>query len=568
VKKNDVLELKIVDMGVAGEGIGKADGITLFVKDAIIGDRILVKILKMKKNYGYARLMEVLEPSPHRVDPVCPIHRQCGGCQLQVMEYKKQLDFKVNKVLNNLKRIGGIEVQKPNQLLGGECFVINSEEKNKVIMEPPVGMADPYRYRNKAQFPIGKDKEGNVVVGLYASRSHNIIPCKTCYLVKELNEDILTAIIDYMEEFKVEPYDEKTGTGLVRHALIRTGFSSGESLVCIVVNGRSLPKMERLVSSLKRISGVVGLVLNVNTENTNVILGEEVICVWGKEYIMDSIGSLNFKISALSFYQVNPIQTIKLYNKVMEYADLTGNEIVWDLYCGIGTISLFLASKAKMVYGVEVIPQAIKDAFENAERNGVLNADFFVGKVEDVLPEFYQGDDRDGVQRPDIVVVDPPRKGCDVKCLTTILLVAPKKVIYVSCDPATLARDLKLLCSGGYEVREVCVIDMFGETCHVETVVSLSLKKDIPKIEVTMELDENSNYKPEEKATYPKIKEYVKEKYGVNVHSCYIAEVKRMCGLDMGENYNKSKKDELDVKHCPQEKVEYIKEALKYYGVV
>lgn len=569
--KNDIVTVKIEDIGTEGEGIGKLEGFTLFVKDAVMGDVVEARLVKVKKNYAYARLEKVLTPSPLRVEPVCPYHKQCGGCQIQAMSYEAQLQFKENKVKNNLVRIGGFD----------QLFI-------ESVMEPVVGMEQPWHYRNKAQFPVGTDKDGRIITGFYAGRTHSIIANTDCALGVEENEPILQKVLAYMQNEKVSAYDETTGQGLVRHILIRKGFTSGEIMVCLVINGKSLPKEDRLVSTLREIPGMTSIWLNYNTKNTNVIMGTEGRVLWGQNTITDvihrrSIEEINsgkdclrydskenapqgitFAISPLSFYQVNPIQTEKLYSLALEYAGLTGEETIWDLYCGIGTISLFMAQCAKEVHGVEIVPQAIEDARKNAERNHIENATFYVGKAEEVLPRLYEEEHIFA----DVICVDPPRKGCDEACLNTIIKMAPKRIVYVSCDSATLARDLKYLCENGYEIRKVRAVDQFGQTVHTETVVKLSLKKDTPKIEVTMEPDEESNYTPEEKATYSKIKEYVKEKYGVNVHTSYIAQVKRMCGLDMGENYNKSKKENPEVKKCPQEKVEYIKDALRFYGLI
>ena len=569
--KNDIVTVKIEDIGTEGEGIGKLEGFTLFVKDAVMGDVVEARLVKVKKNYAYARLEKVLTSSPLRVKPVCPYHKQCGGCQIQAMSYEAQLQFKENKVKNNLVRIGGFD----------QLFI-------ESVMEPVVGMEQPWHNRNKAQFPVGTDKDGRITTGFYAGRTHSIIANTDCSLGVEENEPILQKVLAYMQNEKVSAYDETTGQGLVRHILIRKGFTSGEIMVCLVINGKSLPKEDRLVSTLREIPGMTSIWLNYNTKNTNVIMGTEGRVLWGQNTITDvihrrSIEEINsgkdclrydskenapqgitFAISPLSFYQVNPIQTEKLYSLALEYAGLTGEETVWDLYCGIGTISLFMAQCAKEVHGVEIVPQAIEDARKNAERNHIENATFYVGKAEEVLPRLYEEEHIFA----DVICVDPPRKGCDEACLNTIIKMAPKRIVYVSCDSATLARDLKYLCENGYEIKKVRAVDQFGQTVHTETVVKLSLKKDTPKIEVTMEPDEESNYTPEEKATYSKIKEYVKEKYGVNVHTSYIAQVKRMCGLDMGENYNKSKKKNPEVKQCPQEKVEYIKDALRYFKLI
>ena len=549
LEKNDIVRLTISDIGTDGEGIGKVDGYTLFVKDAVIGDTITARVIKLKKNYGYGRLMEVIEPSKDRVEPVCPVARQCGGCQIQQMSYDAQLDFKRKLVEGNLRRIGGFP---------------------DINVLPVIGMDEPYHYRNKAQYPVGRDKDGNVVIGFYAGRTHCIIDNQDCAIGARENVKILTAIRDYINENKVSVYDENTGNGAVRHILIRKGFHTGQVMVCIVVNGKSLPKEDKLVAKLTGLElweneggNIYSVMININRENTNVILGDRCRTLWGKDYIEDSINGITFQISPLSFYQVNPVQTEKLYGKALEYAGLTGNEVVWDMYCGIGTISLIMVTRAKKVYGVEIVPAAIENAKNNARINGLDNAEFYVGKSEEIAPELAE----QGAV-PDVIVVDPPRKGCDEALLDTIVKMQPERVVYVSCDSATLARDLKYLAARGYEVKTVQPVDQFCHTVHCETVVKLSLKKDTPKIEVTMEPDEESNYTPEEKATYQKIKDYVKDKYGVNVHTSYIAQVKRMCGLDMGENYNKSKKENPEVKKCPQEKVEYIKDALRYFKII
>lgn len=464
MKKDDFIILKIEDMGVDGEGIGKLEGFTFFVKDAVIGDTVEAKVMKMKKNYGYARLMRVVEPSPVRCEPRCAFARQCGGCQLQAMGYEAQLDFKAKKVQNNLVRIGGFsDMPKPE------------------IM----GMEDPWRYRNKAQFPFGTDKEGRVVTGFYAARTHSIIPCTECWLGVEENKVILEKILAHMEQYRIPAYDEKSGKGVLRHVLIRKGFTTGELMVCLILNGRKFKGLDVLVDSLREVPGMTSITINVNTKNTNVIMGTEMISVWGQDYITDYIGNVQYQISPLSFYQVNPVQTKKLYETALEYADLKGDETVWDLYCGIGTISLFLAQKAGKVYGVEIVPEAIADAKRNAALNGYINTEFFVGKAEEVLPEKYE---KEGIHA-DVIVVDPPRKGCDEAALKTMVKMQPERIVYVSCDSATLARDLKYLCGEGYEVKKVKACDMFPGTVHVETVVLLSKLKSDHHTEVELKLD-------------------------------------------------------------------------------
>ncbi|HEY9574324.1 MAG TPA: 23S rRNA (uracil(1939)-C(5))-methyltransferase RlmD [Lachnospiraceae bacterium] len=448
-RKNDTITIEIEDISHEGLGIGKKEGFPFFIKDALVGDIIEAKIVKLKKNYGFARVEKIVRESNFRVKARCPIAKPCGGCQLQELSYEKQLEFKKNLIINNLKRIGGMK---------------------EVPFEEMIGMENPYRYRNKAQFPIGKNREGKIIAGFYAGRTHSIIENEDCYLGVKQNKEILKVLIGHMEKFKIPPYDEKTGMGLVRHVLIRYGFMSGQIMVCIVINGNKLAKEELLVEDLRKISGMTSISLNRNQENTNVILGKELRLLWGKAYIEDYLGEIAFEISPLSFYQVNPVQTKILYEKALEYADLTGKERVWDLYCGIGTISLFLSKKAKEVYGVEIIPQAIEDARNNARKNGIKNVEFFVGKAEDVVAEQYEKKSA----YADVIVVDPPRKGCDEKLLTTMFEMAPEKIVYVSCDSATLARDIKILQAGGYEVKRVCGVDQFCHTVHVESVVLLS----------------------------------------------------------------------------------------------
>ena len=448
MKKDDLVTLTIEDMGVDGEGIGHVEGCTLFVKDALIGDVITAKVMKMKKNYGYARLMEILTPSKDRVEPRCKFHKQCGGCQIQALSYEKQLEYKKKKVLNNLTRIGGLE---------------NLPEFDVI------GMEEPYGYRNKAQFPFGTDKNGEVVTGFYAGRTHSIIPNTRCYLGVEENEEILELILAHMEKYHIPSYDEQTGKGLVRHVLIRKGFTTGELMVCLILNGTRIPEAEELVKALSQIPGMTSITINVNTKQTNVIMGEEIRPLWGQTYITDYIGNVKYQISPLSFFQVNPVQTRKLYERALEYAQVEDGQTVWDLYCGIGTISLFLAQKAKKVYGVEIVPQAIEDAKRNAALNGFSNAEFYVGKAEDVLPKKYR---EEGV-KADVIVVDPPRKGCDEALLRTIVQMRPERVVYVSCDSATLARDLKYLKKHGYKAGACQPVDMFPFTKHVENVVAL-----------------------------------------------------------------------------------------------
>ena len=559
-KKNDVFQVRIEDMSDTGEGIGKTDGFIWFVKDAVIGDMVEARVMKTKKSYGFARLIQVLEPSACRVTPRCPSARQCGGCQLQAMSYEEQLRFKENKVRNNLSRIGGL---------------------TEIPMEPIIGMDEPWRYRNKAQFPFGKDKDGRIITGFYAGRTHAIIEQEDCLLGVEENQPILDCIRGFMEEYHIAPYEEELHKGLIRHVLIRKGFATEELMVCLVLNGdvKKLKAPEVLVERLVKLfpSHMASISCSINREKTNVIMGKEIVNLYGPGYITDYIGNVCYRISPLSFYQVNPVQTQKLYGTALEYAGLTGEETVWDLYCGIGTISLFLAQKAKKVYGVEIIPQAIDDARANAKLNHFENVEFFVGKAEEVLPEQYEKNQ----VYADTIVVDPPRKGCDSVCLDTIVKMAPEKVVYVSCDSATLARDVKYLGERGYEVKRVKTVDMFPWSGHVETVVLLSHKKPDGHINVKVEFGEGEGkvpldniakraeeYKPKERVTYKMIKEYIEAKYGFKVHTAYIAEVKRDLGLPMYDAPNAVEELKQPRKHPTAEKVEAIKDALKHFEVI
>ena len=542
-RKNDIVTLEIVDCGTDGEGIGKADGFTVFVKDAVIGDTVTAKIIKAKKNYGYGRLMEILKPSPYRVEPVCPSARQCGGCQLQAVSYEEQKVFKEKKLRGHLERIGGFR---------------------DLPMEPMIGMDEPYHYRNKAQFPVGRNKEGRIITGFYAGRTHAIIENRDCALGIPQNKEILDIVIAHMEKYGIAPYDEMTGKGLVRHIFVRYGFFTGELMVCLIINGQDLPHQKELIEKLREIPGMASISLNINKKRSNVILGDKVKTIWGQEYITDKIGDISYEISPLSFFQVNPKQTWKLYSKALEYADLHGEETVWDLYCGIGTISLFLAQQAKFVRGVEIVPAAIDDAKRNAQINNIENVEFFVGKAEEVLPREYE---KNGVYA-DVIVVDPPRKGCDEMLLKTILKMQPKRVVYVSCDSATLARDLRFLCDNGYELKKVCGVDQFPQTVHVETVVLLSQQKPDDTIEIDLDLDELDATSAETKATYQEIKDYVLKEFGLKVSSLYISQVKRKCGIEVGENYNLPKSENARVPQCPKEKEDAIKAALKYFAMI
>ena len=558
--KNDTVRLIITDIGTNGEGIGRVDGYTLFIKDAIIGDEVEAKIIKAKKNYGYARLMNIITPSKDRIEPVCPVARQCGGCQIQEMDYQAQLRFKQELVKNNIERIGHISDYQ---------------------MMPVIGMDEPFHYRNKAQYPVGMDKDGNIVMGFFAGRTHHIIDNTDCALGAKINSRILGIIKEYMQDNKIKPYDEDKHAGTVRHILIRNGYHTDQIMVCLVINAESIKNSDDLVKRLKDIDGMTSIMININRNKTNVILGDTCKTLWGKSYIEDYICDIRYQISPLSFYQVNPKQTEKLYSKALEYAGLTGNETVWDLYCGIGTISLFMAAKARKVYGVEIVPQAIEDAKNNARLNNIDNAEFFVGKAEEIVPAFYEelsrkaanGDEeaKRGIH-PDVVVVDPPRKGCEETLLETVVKMSPKRMVYVSCDSATLARDLKFMEEHGYKVEKVQAVDQFGNTVHVETVCLLGREivsdKNVEYAHVDYE-PKYAEYLKSAKgsASYREIKEWIKEQHDVSVSNLYIAQVKDKLSFEKRENYNKGA-DGHRVPNCPAEKEKLILEAFKHFRMI
>ena len=465
--KNQLVELKITDISETGEGIGHVEGYTLFVKDAYLGDFAKVKIIKAKKNYGFGRLEEIIEPSDKRCEPACPDYRRCGGCQIQALSYGAQLEYKQNKVFGNLNRIGGF-----------------SEDVLNKVFEPIIGMDDPYRYRNKAQYPIGTDKNGNPVAGFYAGRTHDIIPCRDCVIGIEENQKILDVILNHMKIHKIPAYNEETGKGLIRHVLIRKGFETGEIMVCIVIaqKGRAVKAGEgkrekkteyiafqdELCAYLAKISGMKSISVSVNTEKTNVIMGNEIHTIWGEDTITDILLGKKYRISPLAFYQVNHEQCEKLYNTAIEFAGFKGDEEVWDICCGIGTIALSAAGHVKKVHGIEIVPEAIDDAKFNAKANGIENAEFYCADATEYLKE------NAGRMKADIIIMDPPRKGMTEEALNAVVRVAPERIVYVSCDPATLARDLKILCSSGYEIKRVRPTDMFPHSVHIECVVLLS----------------------------------------------------------------------------------------------
>ena len=560
--KNQELTVRIEDFSKNGEGIGHTEGYTLFIKDAVPGDVVRCGITKACKNYGYARVIEVVEPSPDRCDPPCAAARRCGGCQLMAVSYEAQLAFKQKQVENALQRIGGFSELPVLSVIGAEHTA---------------------RYRNKAQYPVG-EVNGHPAAGFYARRSHDIIENDDCLLSPLSHRKILQVILRDMERYGISAYDEATGKGVVRHILIREGFATGEIHVCFIINGKKMPHAREIAEELMELrfpedkvsdpgesccpEKIVGVSLNENTGRGNVILGKTMHHITGKETAADCIGSVRYEISPLSFYQVNPEQTKKLYDTVKAFAGLTGKEHVWDLYCGIGTIGLYLADGAKKVTGIEIVPSAVEDARRNAAENGFRNAEYHVGAAEKIMPQLLrQRGDNAGIK--DVVILDPPRKGCDAALLETLLALGTEKIVYVSCDPATLARDLRILADGGYAVRKVQPVDMFPQTVHIETVCLLSkLSEAKHHISVQVDMEELDVTAAESKATYEEIQEWVQEKYGFHVSHLNIAKTKRKCGIIERQNYNLPKSEDSRSPETPKEKEEAIVAAFKAFQMI
>ncbi|AGK98352.1 23S rRNA (uracil(1939)-C(5))-methyltransferase RlmD [Clostridium pasteurianum] len=478
VVKNENYIIDIETLGYGGEGIGKVDNFTVFVKEALEGERVQVKIIKTNKNFAFGKLINIIEPSEYREEPVCKIYNRCGGCQLQHLNYKEQLNFKRKRVEDCIERIGKLKIDRNASIDRSEKILQKDKgSSNKynyeggIVVHNTIGMDNPYRYRNKVQLPVGRI-EDQLVVGFYSPRSHDIIDMKECYIQHEVGDKVVALIKQWLKNYNIPVYDEKAGSGLVRHIMVRKAFKTGETMIVLVTSKDELPHRAEFIELMREnIKDLKSIVQNINPKNTNVILGEKCKTLWGKDTIVDTIGEFKFNISPLSFFQVNSVQTEVLYNKALEYSDLQGNEIVFDAYCGTGTISLFLAQKAKKVYGVEIIPEAIENAKVNARQNNIDNVEFIVGEAEKVIPEII-----DSGVKADVVVVDPPRKGCEKSLLEAIAKMKPDKIVYVSCDPGTLARDLGILDGLGYRTLELQPVDMFPMTGHVETVVMIVKK--------------------------------------------------------------------------------------------
>ncbi len=535
--KNQEHTVTIEGYGEGGMGVARIDGHVVFVHGALRGEKCRVLILKTLKSVTFAKVLEVIEPSSERITPDCPYFPRCGGCTYRHIRYEEELRLKKQRVQDNLSRIGGSDV----------------------TVEEILGARDTLRYRNKAQYPVSKDG----AVGFYRARTHEVIECEHCLLVKPEADAAAEALREYMQSCRVAGYDEKTGRGLVRHLYIRSN-AAGESLVCVLVNGDKLPKEDRLVALLRdACPKCTGIVLGTNTKKGNVILGDRYRTLWGSDRLEDTLCGKTFRLSVPSFYQVNRVQAERLYAKAIEFAGLTGQETVLDLYCGAGTITLALSDHAKKVLGAELVPEAIDDARENAARNGVKNAEFFCGDASDVAKKLAREN-----LRPDVITVDPPRKGLAADVVESIAEMQPGRVVYVSCDSATMARDVKRLADLGYTAQRACAVDMFPRADHVETVCLLSKLKSTQHIEVELDMDELDLTDAEKKATYQEIKNYVLEHCGLKVSSLYIAQVKQQCDIIERENYNKPKSEDAKQPQCPPDKEKAIKEALKHFGMI
>ena len=541
LKKNQIEEAEITAMSSDGNGIAKIDGMVVFVPYTAVGDKLKIRIVKVQKNYSFGIIEEILEPSPDRVDDHCPVYKKCGGCAFRHISYEAELRHKAEFVQSNLRRLGGLDP----------------------VMLPITPSPLVQGYRNKAQYPI-REYDGKIEAGFFAKRSHRVISCASCDLQPAFFEQILEYTKQFLEEYHISAYDEQTGKGKVRHLYIRYGEVSGEVMVCLVVNSERLPHAAEYVEGLLKVCPqVVSVVLNINREQNNVILGQKCITLYGKDTIEDTLCDVRFELSPLSFYQVNRQAAEKLYRLAAEMAQFEGNELLIDLYCGAGTIGLSMTSNVRELIGVEIVPDAVENAKENAKRCGVENARFICADAKEAAAQLAAEN-----LHPDVIVVDPPRKGCDLEVLQAISAMAPKRLVMISCNSASLARDCKELEALGYHLEKAAPVDLFPRTTHVETVVLLSKLKVNHHIEIELKMDELDLTSAESKATYDEIKTYVLEKYGLKVSQLYIAQVKRKCGIIERKNYNVSKKENAKVPQCPPEKEAAIMDALKHFQMI
>ncbi len=542
VEKNKQYEITIESVSSEGNGVGHIDGFTVFVPDCVREDVLDILIVKVNKTYAFGKIIKVLKPSPYRVESRCTVADKCGGCKIMHIDYNEQLNIKATVINDSLKRLAGVSDYK---FLG------------------VIGMENPYEYRNKLIFPFSTDKENNPTCGFFAERSHRVIPLNRCFLGDDLHETVLDTVLDHVKKYNISVYDEEKHSGVLRRVFIRQGFHTKEAMVVISVNSTSFKKQKELAKTfMEKDSRIASVILNVNTKKTNLVLGEENITIAGKDRISDYLCGFLYEISPHSFFQVNPIQTEKLYNTAIEFAELKETDRVLDVYCGIGTISLLCSKYAKEVVGVEIVPEAIEDAKKNAVINNVDNAEFFCGPAEKIVPKLLKGG-----KKPDVVILDPPRKGSDEVTLEAIIQASPEKIVYVSCNPSTLARDVKFLTKRGYKLTKVKGTDMFPHSFHIETVVLLSQLKPDDVIQVELNSEDLALTSTEAKATYEEIKTFVKRVFGFKVSSLYIAQVKRKYGIEVGQNYNISKKG-TPVPVCPKDKEKAIVTALKHYGMI
>ena len=538
LEKGSVYTAVIDGYSSEGLGIARVNGAVVFVPHAVRGEEIDLRITKVMKTSCAGEIVKIHNPSPERMEPECPYAGKCGGCAYRHLTYPEELWAKRQRVQDALTRIGGLDL----------------------TVEEILGAKNPEHYRNKSQYPVGADGS----IGFFQARTHKVVPIRRCLIQTEAADRTAQAVGEWMRRYKISAYDETTGKGLVRHVCVRVN-RKGESLCCVVVNGNKVPREPELAAYVTAaVPHTVGVLLNSNTRRGNVVLGDKYRMLFGRNYLMDTLCGLEFKLSMPSFYQVNRDQAEVLYGKALEFAGLTGNETVLDLYCGIGTITLCLAKAAKRVIGAEIVPPAIRDAKENALRNHIENAEFFCGDAADIAAKL----ESDGL-RPDVVTVDPPRKGLAPEVIASVAAMGPEKVVYVSCDPATLGRDVKIFREFGYEAKRAAAVDMFPGTAHVETVVLLSKGEvDSKKIRVEFSLEDMDMSEFQDGATYTQIKDYVLEHSGLKVSNLYISQIKRKCGIEVGKNYNLPKSEDSRQPMCPPEKEKAIREAFKYFGMI